>query len=171
MKNKHQFDCKNALIRNMRPTNAISCCKYAGSVSGTSVFSMLLIHFDKEIAFRLRGVTAMCATHQFLQWIVTTYGDIPRSCQPQKPLLNVTEMISASISLPTEVSQTGSEAGQAGTSRYGPVQDKAGTGRYGEICAAGALSRYVPEMKRTYLAHAHIYICLYIHIYIHIYII
>ena len=68
----------------MRPTNAITCCKYAGSVRGTFVFSMLLIHFDKEIAFRQRGVTAMCATHQFLQWIVTTL-DATRDCSQDLP--------------------------------------------------------------------------------------
>ena len=88
MEKTHPFDCKNALIQHMPPTNAISCCKYVGSVSGTFVFSMLLIHFDKEIAFRLRGVTAMCAKHQFLQWIVTTYGDIPRSCLQAPSLTN-----------------------------------------------------------------------------------
>ena len=38
---------------------------------------MLLIHFDKEIAFRLRGVTAMCATHQFFTLNCDHFGCSP----------------------------------------------------------------------------------------------
>ena len=53
------------MVWQIRQRKCITCCKYAGSVNTTFIFSMVLITFDQIIAFRQRGVTAICANLSF----------------------------------------------------------------------------------------------------------
>ena len=89
---------KFTLICQVRLINVTTCCKYAGSVNTTFIFSMVFITFDPKIAFRLRGVRAICAnisfcyvSSMFILWIPTNIhknqagGDLDTDNTPTWP--------------------------------------------------------------------------------------
>ena len=77
MKKTYWFSCKKLLFCRNHTSNAISCCKYAGSVNGTLKNTRFFKRLGRKFAFRCRGAMVICTTHQFLQWISTVLRPSP----------------------------------------------------------------------------------------------